>query len=408
MKVGWGTVMLVGIAVVLLTVYLLVFKKDNQAYETLHRNEIAKYRYGVCINDVDVKVGKIQSNQVLSQVLSSLGATSQDIANISLLKKEEFDVRTFRAGNPYMAFYTKDSTCKLTHFIYEPTPFSYTIFHLHDTFAVTYGKKPTVLKPRFSEATITTSLWNATADNNINPALALELSDIYAWTIDFFGLQKGDSFSAIYDEIFVDGESMGISRIHAASFNHSSKTIHAFYYEQDSLGSYWDEKGQSLKKAFLKAPLQFSRISSHFSYARKHPILRTVRPHTGIDYAAPKGTPVMSIGDGTVIEKGYKGQGGNTVKIKHNSVYTTAYLHLSGYAKGLSVGSRVAQGQVIGYVGSTGLSSGPHLDFRVWKSGSPVNPLTVESPPVDPIKEQNRAPFDSTASYWLQRLHTKQ
>ena len=150
-----------------------------------------------------------------------------------------------------------------------------------------------------------------------------------------------------------------------------------------------------MRKAFLKAPLKFSRVSSGFSYARKHPVTRKVRPHTGVDYAAPKGTPVMTIGDGVITSMKYEGAGGNTIRIKHNSVYTTAYLHLSGYAKGLKAGQRVRQGQVIGYVGSTGRSTGPHLDFRVWKNGSPINPLKMQSPPAEPIKEANRRAFEN-------------
>jgi len=156
---------------------------------------------------------------------------------------------------------------------------------------------------------------------------------------------------------------------------------------------YWNEKGESMRKAFLKAPLNYSRISSGFSYARKHPVTRRVQPHTGVDYAAPTGTPVMSVGDGTVIECRYKGANGNIVKIRHNSVYTTAYLHLSRFAKGMKVGKRVRQGDVIGYVGSTGRSTGPHLDYRIWKNGTPINPLKMESPSAEPLKSENMGAF---------------
>ena len=167
------------------------------------------------------------------------------------------------------------------------------------------------------------------------------------------------------------------------------------YDQGDGSGIYWNAEGESMRKAFLKAPLRFSRISSGFSYRRKHPVSGKVRPHTGVDYAAPAGTPVMSIGDGVVISRGWAGGGGNTVKIRHNSVYTTAYLHLSRYASGLKTGDRVSQGQVIGYVGSTGVSTGPHLDFRVWKGGSPINPLTMESPSVEPLRKENLCALDS-------------
>ena len=159
-----------------------------------------------------------------------------------------------------------------------------------------------------------------------------------------------------------------------------------------------------MRKAFLKAPLQYSRVSSGFSYARKHPVTRKVQPHTGVDYAAPTGTPVMTIGDGVVTSVKYEGAGGNTVRIRHNSVYSTAYLHLSKYAKGLKAGQRVKQGEVIGYVGSTGRSTGPHLDFRVWKNGTPINPLTMDSPPAEPIKEENKPAFEETIRSYQQMV----
>jgi murein DD-endopeptidase MepM/ murein hydrolase activator NlpD len=246
--------------------------------------------------------------------------------------------------------------------------------------------------------TINSSLWNDVVRAGYNPLLALRLSDIYAWSIDFFGLRKGDSFMAIYEELYVGDKFVDIGTIHGAYFTHAGREYDAYRFIQDEVAQYWNEKGENLRKAFLKAPLSFSRISSGFSYARRHPVTRVVRPHTGVDYAAPRGTPVMSIGDGVVIQKSYAGGGGNTVRIKHNSTYTTAYLHLHNYAKGLAVGKRVRQGEVIGYVGSTGLSTGPHLDFRVWKNGKAINPLTMEAPPADPIKKSSAESFKETIS----------
>jgi murein DD-endopeptidase MepM/ murein hydrolase activator NlpD len=180
------------------------------------------------------------------------------------------------------------------------------------------------------------------------------------------------------------------------------------YNQKDGGNMWWNEKGESMRKAFLKAPLNYSRISSGFSYARKHPVTRKVQPHTGVDYAAPKGTPVMSIGDGVVTSMKYEGAGGNTVRIRHNSVYSTAYLHLSKFGPGLKTGQRVRQGQVIGYVGSTGRSTGPHLDFRVWKNGTPINPLKMESPPAEPIKESNRQDFKATHKMYQTQVDTIQ
>jgi murein DD-endopeptidase MepM/ murein hydrolase activator NlpD len=210
-------------------------------------------------------------------------------------------------------------------------------------------------------------------------------------------LQKGDRFKVLYEEKVCGGEVVGIDTVRYAVFSHAGNDLPMVMFNQNDGGNiWWNEKGESMRKAFLKAPLKFSRISSGFSYARKHPVTRKVRPHTGVDYAAPKGTPVMTIGDGVVTSMKYEGAGGNTIRIRHNSVYSTAYLHLSGYAKGLKVGQRVRQGDVIGYVGSTGRSTGPHLDFRVWKNGSPINPLKMDSPPAEPLKEENMEAFSQT------------
>jgi murein DD-endopeptidase MepM/ murein hydrolase activator NlpD len=239
--------------------------------------------------------------------------------------------------------------------------------------------------------------------------LILSLSDIYAWTIDFFGLQKGDRFRVLYDERMCDGEVLAVDTVRYAVFSNGGDDLPMIMFDQKDGGNiWWNDKGESMRKAFLKAPLQYSRVSSGFSYARKHPVTRKVQPHTGVDYAAPKGTPVMTIGDGVVTSVKYEGAGGNTVRIRHNSVYSTAYLHLSKYAKGLKAGQRVRQGEVIGYVGSTGRSTGPHLDFRVWKNGTPINPLKMDSPPAEPLKEENMKAFDETAQKYRAQIDTIQ
>jgi len=249
---------------------------------------------------------------------------------------------------------------------------------------------------RYADVTITSSLWNDMRAADVPVLLIVELSDVYAWTVDFFGLADGDRFRVLYDEQLVEGETVDVDPIYYAVFSHDSTEIPAVMYDQGDGGNvYWKPDGESLRKAFLKAPLKFTRISSGFSYHRKHPVYGTVRAHTGVDYAAPTGTPVMSIGDGTVISKGWGGGGGNTVKIRHNSVYTTGYLHLSRYAPGLDVGDRVSQGDVIGYVGMTGTATGPHLDFRVWMNGTPIDPLSMESPSADPILPENLPALDS-------------
>ncbi len=244
-------------------------------------------------------------------------------------------------------------------------------------------------------AVINSSLWGAIMEQNLPYALAAEMEDVYQWTIDFFGIQKGDSFTVIYDERFIDDTvSVGIGRIWGARFTQNGKDYYAIPFHQGGKVRYWEADGRSLRKQLLKAPLKYTRISSRFSYARKHPIYKVYRPHTGVDYAAPKGTPVRAVADGTVIFKGWGGGGGNTLKIKHAGNLQTGYLHLSRYAKGIATGKRVVQGQLIGYVGSTGASTGPHLDFRIWKNGKPIDPLKIPQEPAEPIAKAHRAEFD--------------
>ena len=351
-------------------------------------------RFGLPVDSFFIEDGQIATNQNLSDILTKYGVGMGKIDKLARNSHDTFDVRKIKAGNKFHVFQSRDSLKETQFFVYENSPFDYVIFNLKDSLNANFGKREVISHLKEGTGVIESSLWNTMYDNGLNPILAIELSDIFAWTIDFFGIQKGDKFRVLYEEQYVDSVSVGIGAIHAVQFNHMGQENYAFRFLQDERNDYFDQDGNSLRKAFLKAPLQFSRISSRFSNNRYHPVLKIRRPHRGVDYAAPKGTPVVSIGDGTVMTKAYqKGGGGNYISIKHNSVYTTTYMHLSGYAKGMATGVRVKQGQVIGYVGSTGLASGPHLDFRVNKNGEYVDPLKVEAPPVEPVKKENMAGF---------------
>ncbi|QGY45199.1 peptidoglycan DD-metalloendopeptidase family protein [Maribellus comscasis] len=347
-------------------------------------------RYGIPIDSFHLVEGVIKSNEYLSEILNDNGVGMVTIDKLARKSKPIFDVRKIRSGQKYTVFQTADSLQEARYFVYENSPTEYFVYELFDTLKIYRGEKEVKVRQRIAQGVIETSLWNCMEDNGLSPVLSLDLSRIFAWTIDFFAIQKGDRFRIIYDELFVDSTKIGIGEIYAVQFDHYGDENYAFRYFQDNSYSYFDEKGVSLQKAFLKAPLDYYRISSRFSNSRLHPVLRIRRPHHGVDYAAPKGTPVMSIGDGTVIARAYqKNGGGNYVKIKHNSVYTTTYMHLSGFGKGISTGSRVKQSQIIGYVGATGLATGPHLDFRIAENGSYVDPLKVKAPPVEPVKEEN-------------------
>ncbi len=350
--------------------------------------------YGFIEDSFYIESFKVGRNQNLASILLARDIEYSTIHNLALNCKDLFDVRKIRAGNPYTIFYLKDSLQTPAWMVYEIDKTDYLVLQLTDSLSVYTDKKEIQTYRKKGAGILESNLWNAMNDCELNPLLAIELSEIFAWTIDFFGIEKGDRFRVLYDEAFVDSISIDIEAVQAAHFIHKGKDFYAFHYKEDSIWSFFDEKGQSLKKAFLKAPLRFSRISSHFSNNRFHPVLRVYRPHHGVDYAAPAGTPVYAIGDGVVTHRGWDAKGGgNYIKIKHNSVYTTVYMHLQGFAQGLHKGQFVQQGQLIAYVGKTGLATGPHLDFRVFKNGHPINPLTIEAPPVEPIKEENMAAY---------------
>ena len=361
---------------------------------------------GFCADSLTVKEGAVKNGQFFSTLLGSLGMSAQDAYNLTQACSDVFDVRTLRVGQAYKAYYSDSS---LRYLVYDRDKSSSIVFSCQAPYEAWVYEKPVTIEKKYADVTINSSLWVDMRAADVSPLLIVSLSDIYAWTVDFFALQKGDRFRVLYEEKVCDGEVIAVDTVRYAIFSHGGQDLPMVMFNQGDGGNvWWNDKGESMRKAFLKAPLSYSRVSSGFSYSRKHPVTRKVQPHTGVDYAAPTGTPVMTIGDGVVTSVKYEGAGGNTVRIKHNSVYSTAYLHLSKYAKGLKVGQRVRQGEVIGYVGSTGRSTGPHLDFRVWKNGTPINPLKMDSPPAEPIKEENRKAFEKMHENYKARIDTIQ
>ena len=333
----------------------------------------------------------------MGQILSRHGISATTIDKLDKAAKDIFPLRQIRADHTYTAFTRKDSTGAVhtEYMVYEKDVINYVVFgFVGDSVSVTTGEKPVTLRRQMRSAVIESSLWGAIMRDSLPYALAAEMEDIYQWTVDFFGIQQGDHFTVIYDEKIVDTTHVGIGRIWGARFNHGGKDVYAIPFKQDDKIQYWEYDGASLRKQLLKAPLKFSRISSRFSRSRLHPVHRVYRPHLGVDYAAPKGTPVHAVADGVVTFKGWGGGGGNTLKIKHAGNLVTGYLHLSGYAKGIKQGSRVSQGQLIGYVGSTGTSTGPHLDYRIWKNGVNIDPLKVPQEPAEPIAKKNIEAFE--------------
>jgi murein DD-endopeptidase MepM/ murein hydrolase activator NlpD len=255
------------------------------------------------------------------------------------------------------------------------------------------GQKPIEKRTQFVKGTVNSSLYVDLQKRGADPVLAIELSEIYAWTIDFYRIQKGDAFEILYTENFVEGQSIGVDRILSCTFTHYDKPIKAYFFEEEGEKGYFDEKGNNLKRAFLKAPVKFSRISSGYTMKRFHPVQKRFKAHLGTDYAAPTGTPIVAVGDGVISEAKYKPNNGNYVKMRHNSIYETQYLHMSKIKAGIKPGTRVHQGDVIGYVGSTGLATGPHVCFRFWKNGKQVDHRRLELPSAQPIAENLMAKF---------------
>ena len=339
------------------------------------------YQYGICIDSLDVKEYLMKNGDNPASIFSGLGFTALKADSISRASTHVLDPTKLRAGMHYYTFSTVDSLETIRYIAFAKSLTDYAVIDLTgDTINAYEFNKPITLKKKYTEGVLNSSLWNVIKANGGDPYLAIKISDVYAWQIDFFDIKDGDSFKVLYNEAYIDDTTaLSIASIEGAIFTHQGKEFVAIPFTQDSIFEYFDEEGNSLRKAFLKAPLDFFRITSRFTNARFHPILKRYRAHHGVDYAAPTGTPVRSIGAGTVIAKGYQNGGGNFLKVKHNSVYTTTYMHLSRFAKGIQVGSHVQQGQEIAYVGSTGLSTGPHLDFRVHKNGQPIDPLKMEA-----------------------------
>ena len=360
--------------------------------------------YGIVTDSFKIDRDEVKSGENLGGIFSRLGVDQQIIDKLDTYTNGVFDIRKLRSGNTYTAMMSNDGKNKLKYFVYSINDTSYVIFDFRDSLHVHKDAKEVIRKLKSVSGEINSSLWSTMQDKGLDPNMAVALANIYQWSIDFYAIQKGDSFKAIYEELSVDGKPISIGEIHSAVFMHAGKSYYAYRFEQGNITDYFDENGENLRKEFLKAPLKFSRITSKFSNSRLHPILRIRRPHHGIDYAAPKGTPVHTIGNGTVLKASYAGGAGRLVSIRHRNGYTTSYMHLSGFGPGIHAGSSVSQGQVIGYVGSSGLSTGSHLDFRVYKNNVAIDPLKVESPPALPVDKKYRPVFDSIRMQYNKNL----
>lgn len=371
--------------------------------QLLTRNQ-PKKAYGVRYDSLKMHKSKVQRNQNLSEILRDYDVSYPTIDKLARKSQAVFNVRDIRAGNAYCILYSEDSTRCAEYFIYEKSPINFIVYDLRDSLHVYEGQKEVTIKEKTATGIIDNSLYMTMKENNLSPLLTIKLSEIYAWTIDFYRIKKGDRFKLIYEEKFVDGESVGIGEIQAAVFNHQGEDFYAFSFEQNGEKDYFDREANSLRKAFLKAPVRYSRITSGYSRRRYHPVQKRYKAHLGVDYAAPTGTPIRATGAGTVIAARYSKYNGRFVKIRHNSTYTTQYLHMTRIKSGIRRGVHVDQGDLIGFVGSTGLATGPHVCYRFWKFGKQVNPMTQDIPPSEPVEEENLEAYQEVKDTFMQQL----
>ena len=378
---------------VALLICILLISCGQEKPET-NKNKIVKEKivkqFGYTLNDYTVKRDTVKKGDSFGSILENNNLFYPQIYNIVQKAKKVFDVRRINLGKPYTILFSKDSVKTPKVLIYQPNLIDYVVVSLTDSLFAEKKSKAVKLKEFEAEGVITSSLSETMEEKKLSPLLSNELSEIYAWTIDFFRLEKGDNFKIIYSAKFVDDSiAVGLNRIHSAYFEHRGKPFYAIEFETDpkrGLFEYFDENGKNLRRAFLRAPVQFSRISSRYNLKRKIAYYGRVRPHLGTDFAAPRGTPIRATASGTVTKASYTRSNGNYIKIKHNGTYSTQYLHMD--KRGVKVGEFVKQGDYIGTVGMTGNTSGPHVCYRFWKNGKQVDPLKQKLPEAKPISKE--------------------
>lgn len=367
--------------------------KGDSFFDLVFQYDAPEVKYGFVVNDYNTTESIFKKNEFLSDVLMRHNVEYGTIDKLVKKAGDVFDVRKMRVGKNYMVVAPKGAKQTAQYFIYEPSPFRYVIYDLQNETNVSIVERQIDTLRQEASGIIYSNLWNAMMDNELSYELAVKMEDALGYSVDFHHIQDNDKFKLIYDELYIDGEPVGIGQLKAAFFEHQKKPYYAYHYEDDAYNGFFDDEGRPMKKAFLKSPVKYTRISSPFNLRRFHPVLRRVKAHLGTDYAAPRGTPIYAVANGTVSRSGYGRGNGNFVKIKHDGVYSTQYLHMSKIASTAKTGMRVKQGDVIGYVGSTGLATGPHVCFRFWKNNKQVDHRKENLPAPEPMSEEHLAIF---------------
>ncbi|SMG50841.1 Murein DD-endopeptidase MepM and murein hydrolase activator NlpD, contain LysM domain [Marivirga sericea] len=361
--------------------------------------------YGIVVDSFQVEERSVQRNQSISDILLAYNVSHQTIYHLANVAKNVFDVRKIAPNKKYTVIYQdEDSLPSATALVYEPNPEEYVVFNLKDSINVYVEKRPVEIKEKAISGTIQSSLYEEILKNGGTPELVDLVADMYGWQIDFTKIYPGDQFKVLFTERTIEGKAVGVEEIIGAELIHYNNPFLSVAFDQGDGVDYFDEEGKSLRKAFLRYPVKFTRISSRYTAKRFHPVQKRYKAHLGTDYAAPTGTPIYAAGDGVITKAVYEKFNGRNVKIRHNSTYSTQYLHMNGIAKGIKPGMKVKQGQLIGYVGKTGLATGPHLCYRFWKNGRQVDAMKVDLPPSEPIKEDYLSNFNRYKSFVKEKL----
>ncbi len=406
---------LIFVLICILTVIAVIFHNIRTATEEVLYIEIEttepeieiETKYGIPIESYRIEFGTVSRGETLGGILQRHGITAYQVDKISRMPSDTLNVTRINIGRPYAVFTDTitDSIPRMDYFVYENGTVFYTVYDFtnYDTIIIERHRKHVDTITRSASGIIESSLWNAIVKEELPWALAIAMSQVFAWTVDFYALKKGDAFKVIYDEYYVEDNSIGIGDIKAGLFFHHGKELWAIPFEQNGETGYFDTLGNNTRKTFMKAPLQYTRVSSRYSHARMHPVHRRPRAHLAVDFAAPTGTPVYAASDGVIVTRAYGVGPGYYIKIRHNSVYSTVYMHFSRFGK-YHVGNHVNQGDIIGYVGSTGWSTGPHLHYEIHENGQKIDPLKFEPPPADPVDSVNMKRFNSEKREWIDKI----
>ncbi|MCF0207642.1 MAG: peptidoglycan DD-metalloendopeptidase family protein [Bacteroidales bacterium] len=362
-------------------------------------------RFGIVVEDWRIVEDTVKSGDLLSTIFNKYGISNSATDKVVKLSHDSIDYTRISIGRPYSVFVSpQDTTDNAKILVYQNNVFSYTVFDFRDSVSVQklYYDVDTVVST--ASGRIKSSLWNALCDKGYDWDLAIGMSQVWAWTVDFYALQTDNWFKVVYEEYQIDGKPVKVGNVLAGVFYHNGKEQWSIPFTQDSVTTFFDTTGMSMRKAFLKAPLQYTRVSSRYSNSRMHPIHHVPKAHLAVDFSAPMGTPIYAASDGRVTIRKYGNGAGNYVAIKHNGVYETVYMHMSKFGE-YNVGDYVQQGDIIGYVGSTGWSTGPHLHYEVHENGRKIDPLTFDPPPAMPVDSANMPRFNEEKRPWIEKIN---